>query len=340
MRYRRIACTELSLSEIGFGCGGNAGLMVRGTAEDQRRIVARALDLGINYFDTAPDYGDGAAEENLGRVLKALSARPIVTSKVEIRQENLGDIAGHVVRSTEASLTRLGIEALDILQIHNGPTTASLALEGKAYAQLALDDFLRPGGALDGLRRVLDAGKVRHVGFICRGDDGDAVRQLLDTGLFALINLPYTLLNPTAGLAKPAGLTVERDFDRVLDHARDRGIGAAVYSALAGGFLTDDAVTGRERHPLARAIDPAADKVLRLRRKAESLRFLAHETGLSLAQAAYRFVLSHPGVTTVLGGFSALDQLEELAAVSGTEPFAPEVTSRLNALWRTDFVSC
>jgi L-glyceraldehyde 3-phosphate reductase len=339
MLYRRIASTDLSLSEIGFGCGGNAGLMVRGTAEDQRRIVARALDLGVNYFDNAPDYGDGAAEENLGRALRALQVRPLINSKVEIRRENLGDIAGHVVRSTEDSLKRLGIDALDILQIHNGPTAAAAPLEGKGYAQLGLSDFLRPGGALDGLRRVLDAGKVRHVGFICRGNDGDEVRQLLDTGLFALINVPYTLLNPTAGMVKPDGLTVERDFDRVLDHAHGRGIGAAVYSALAGGHLTDDAVTGRERHPLARAVDPAAETARALRRKAETIRFLARETSLSLAQAAYRFVLSHPGVTTVLGGFSALDQLEELATVSGAGPFAPDLTARLNDLWRADFTS-
>ena len=67
MQYRRVPETTLNLSEIGFGCGGNAGLMVRGDHDEQHRAVARALELGINYFDTAPDYGDGVAEDNLGR---------------------------------------------------------------------------------------------------------------------------------------------------------------------------------------------------------------------------------------------------------------------------------
>lgn len=171
--YRQIGHTELRASEIGFGCGGNAGLMVRGGPSEQQRVVARAIELGINYFDNAPDYGDGAAEENLGRVLKALQIRPVITSKVEVRHVDLGDIAGHVVRSTEQSLKRLGLEALDILQIHNGPAWPPPRLEGQVYTQLWIEDYLRPGGAIDGLQRVLRDGKARYVGFICRGNSHD-----------------------------------------------------------------------------------------------------------------------------------------------------------------------
>ena len=91
MQTRRIGRTGLELSEIGFGCGGNAGLMVRGSAQEQERAVGRALDLGITYFDNSPDYGDGRAEEALGRALKALRTRPLVNSKVEIRMKSLPD---------------------------------------------------------------------------------------------------------------------------------------------------------------------------------------------------------------------------------------------------------
>ena len=204
MEYRQVGNTELRVSEIGFGCGGNAGLMVRGSPGEQQRVVARAIELGINYFDNAPDYGNGAAEENLGRILKALQIHPVITSKVEVRHADLGDIAGHVVRSTEASLKRLGLEAVDILQIHNGPASPPPRLEGRSYTQLWIEDYLRPGGALDGLQRVVRDGKARYVGFICRGNDGQQVRQLLDMGVFHMINVPYTLRNPTAGMVKPA----------------------------------------------------------------------------------------------------------------------------------------
>ena len=169
MEYRQVGNTELRVSEIGFGCGGNAGLMVRGSPEEQRRVVTRAIELGINYFDNAPDYGNGVAEENLGRVLKELKLRPVITSKVEVRHTDLGDIAGHVVRSTEESLQRLGVDYVDILQIHNGPAPAPPQLEGRSYTQLWIEDYLRPGGALEGLQRVLRDGKARYVGFICRG---------------------------------------------------------------------------------------------------------------------------------------------------------------------------
>src|SRR5262245_13477605 len=179
MEYRQVGNTELRVSEIGFGCGGNAGLMVRGSHEEQRRVVARAVELGINYFDNAPDYGNGIAEEHLGRILKELKIRPFITSKVEVRHADLGDIAGHVVRSAEESLKRLGVDYLDILQIHNGPAPSPPQLTGRSYTQLWIDDYLRPAGALEGLQRVLHDGKARYVGFICRGNDGDQVRQLI-----------------------------------------------------------------------------------------------------------------------------------------------------------------
>lgn len=337
MEYRQIGSTALRVSEIGFGCGGNAGLMVRGSPADQRRVVARAVELGINYFDNAPDYGNGAAEENLGRVLKALQCRPVITSKVEVRHTDLGDIAGHVVRSTEASLKRLGVDALDILQIHNGPAPAPPQLAGRSYTQLWIDDYLRPGGAVDGLQRVQRDGKARYVGCICRGNDADQVRQLIDTNVFRMINVPYTLLNPTAGMARPTGLEVERDFGGVINYASAHGVGTAIYSPLAGGFLTDHMVAGGARHPLAGARDTASEAYRRHLEMARALRFLRHEGTQTLAQAAIRFILMHQGVTVVLGGFSALEHLEEIVPVSGAGPLAPELMARVETVWRANF---
>src|SRR5437868_5416978 len=214
--------------------------MVRGSHVEQRRVVARAVELGINYFDTAPDYGDGAAETNLGRVLRELGQRPVINSKVEIRHDDLSDIAGHVVRSCEASLKRLGIDHLDALQIHNGPAAARPLLKGGSYRVLALKDFLRPGGALEGLYRLKTAGKIGYAGFVCRGNDGDEVRELLKTGQFHLINVPYTLINPSAGLATPLNVTARPDYGGIINDAAKHGVGCAIFSPLAGGYLTDD----------------------------------------------------------------------------------------------------
>jgi len=311
--------------------------MVRGSPEEQRRVVSRAVELGINYFDNAPDYGNGVAEENLGRVLKELKLRPVIISKVEVRGADLGDIAGHVVRSTEESLKRLGVDYLAFLQIHIGPAPPPPQLEGRSYTQLWIEDYLRPGGAVEGLQRVLREGKARYVGFICRGNDGYQVRQLIDTGLFRMINVPYTLLNPTAGMAKPRGLEVDRDFGGVIQYAFEHGVGAAIYSPLAGGFLTDHIVAGGDRHPLAGSRDTASEAYRRNLEMARALSFLRQEGMHTLAQAALRFILMHTGVTVVLGGFSALSHLEEVVPVSGAGPLAPELMARVEMVWRANF---
>jgi len=337
VRYRSVGRTDLVVSEIAFGCGGNAGLMIKGGHEEQLRIIARALELGVTYFDNAPDYGDGTAEINLGLALKSIGVRPVLNTKVEIRAENLDNVADHVVRSAEASLRRLAVDCVDMFQIHNGPSRLDPRLEGRTYAQLSLDHFLSPRGALDGIERLKRAGKIKYAGFVCRGNDGEEVCQLLDTGVFHLINVPYTLLNPTAGRCKPNGLTVERDYADVIGAARQSGASAAIYSPLASGFLTDDSVAGIRRHRLARPYDLEAPTSLRLRQMARALTFLSRENGCTLAQAAYRFVLMHQGIATALGGFSSEFQLEEIAMVSGMPPFSHDQMARLEALWDADF---
>ena len=338
MKYREAGSTGLQVSEIGFGCGGTAGLMLKGSPSERQRVIARALELGINYFDNAPDYGDGLAEENLGSDLRALGAKPVIVTKVEVRHADLADIAGHVQRSAEASLKRLGVEAIDILQIHNGPTRNPPDLQGRAYSQLGLQDFLRAGGALEGLQRVLRDGKARFIGFICRGNDGGEVRQLLQTGLFNMINVPYTLLNPTAGMDAPPGLEVAKDFGNVITAAREHGVGVAVYSPMAGGFLTDHFVSGGARHPHSRGLmDPASTEFHRQLSMAREFSFLSVPGKHSLAQAAMRFPLMHSGVTVVLGGYSDIKQLEEGVPASCEGPLSDEMMHRVEAVWRGNF---
>jgi aryl-alcohol dehydrogenase-like predicted oxidoreductase len=336
MKYRAIPNTELRLSEIGFGCGGNAGLMVRGTRAEQSRVIARALDHGINYFDLAPDYGDGLAETNLGLALKEIGHRPLLNSKVEIREANLKDIAQHVVTSTEASLSRLDVDYLDILQIHNGPITPAPTLRGRDYRQLSTEDYLRSDGAVEGIARLRETGKIRAAGFICRGDDEADFKRLLESGVFSLINVPYTLLNPTAGMAKSAALQVQPDYGNAITHALSNGVSTAIYSPLAGGYLTDQMIAGVQ-HPLARSKDLEAAEAKRMRDIARGFSFLKDVHSDTLAKAAVRFVLSHPGVTTVLGGFPSIEQLDELALVSDMPPLPEDKLDRLENIWSSNF---
>ena len=119
MNYRPLGATGLDVSEIGFGCGNVGGLMIRGEHRDQVRAAARAMELGINYFDTASSYGNGQSETNLGQVLKELSADVYVGTKFRVTTHETGNIKGNVIASVEESLTRLQREQVDLIQMHN-----------------------------------------------------------------------------------------------------------------------------------------------------------------------------------------------------------------------------
>lgn len=341
MNYRDVGNTGIRLSEIGFGCGGNAGLMVKGTPEQQREAIQTALESGVNYFDEAPDYGDGVSETNLGQALKDLGVRPYITTKVEVRVDNLDDIAGHIVRSVDQSLERLGVDYVDFLQLHNGPVMEPPTLSGRSYTHLWVKDYLGPGGALEGLQRVQRSGKARFIGFITRGNDYPAVCQLIETGAFALINASVNLLNPSAAMM-PYGMRVDHDWGGLLGYAATHGVGVSIYSPLAGGFLNDNAASGGYPHPVAGG-RRSADAMEAGRQMARAVSFLSRKLHPDtqaddhhLAEAAMRFVLSLEGVTTVLGGFSDSEQVAEMAACSGKGPLSEQNMARLEMVWRAN----
>lgn len=338
MQYREVGTTGIRISASGFGSGGTAGLMVRGDPEEQRAVVAKALEYGINYFDASPDYGDGQAEINLGRVFRELGVRPYLTTKVEIRNADLDDIAGAVVRSVENSLKRLGMDQVDFIQVHNGPVVERPKLEGRVYRSLWIEDYLKPGGALEGLERVQRAGMTRHIGFVCRGNDSGPAQRLINTGRFQLINLSYHLLNPTAGNVPPRGLHVDGDYGQIVQYAAAHGVGTAVYSPLASGVLTDTAVSGGDRHRLAGGFrDEGSREYRAMVDRARALSFLAKPGGPSMSQAAIRFILMNPGITTVLGGFSAMEHLEEMNGAVTGDVLSEEDVARIEMVWRGNF---
>jgi aryl-alcohol dehydrogenase-like predicted oxidoreductase len=119
MEQRVLGRTGLTVSALGYGAGAVGGLMVRGSPAEQERSLARAFEAGITYVDTAPLYGNGDSEKNLGRVLRALGAEPVLGTKVRLPAEARGDIGGAIAASLEASLRRLGREAVDLFQLHD-----------------------------------------------------------------------------------------------------------------------------------------------------------------------------------------------------------------------------
>lgn len=183
MQHRILGRTGLSVSEVGFGGGpaGIAGYLGRYDPNDQgdRRAMLDALDyaldIGLNFLDTAPAYGDGIGESLYGEVIGRRRDECVVSTKFAARD------AEGIRRSCEESLTRLRTDHVDILQFH-----------GAVYTEEEVDGILERGG-LEALEALRDEGKVRFIGFTGEAANS-AMRRLVDSGRFDVMQVRYNLM--------------------------------------------------------------------------------------------------------------------------------------------------
>jgi aryl-alcohol dehydrogenase-like predicted oxidoreductase len=322
MEQRPLGTTGLTVSAMGFGCGAVGGLMVRGKPADQERAVARALELGITYFDTAPSYGAGASETNFGRVLHKLRPeRIVVGTKFHVKAGDPAAIAAEIAASLEASLRRLGREQVDLLQLHSqigGPGSEALPPE------IVIDHVL------PALLRLREQGKIRFAGITAIGAT-DALHQVIGATGLSTAQVPYNLLTPSAGRAVPAGYPAH-DFGNLLEKIRATGTGAIAIRVLAAGALS----ASDARHPIAAQnvapIGSGPDYATDVRR-AKSFEALLEEAGAKdVIELAIRFVISHPAISTAMVGLATLEQLETAAAAASKGPLPTGVLHRIAAL--------
>jgi aryl-alcohol dehydrogenase-like predicted oxidoreductase len=333
VNYRTLGRTGIRISEVGFGCGNVGGLMVRGTHQEQVQAMRRALELGVTYFDTAPSYGNGQSEANLGRALAVVRPTATIATKVGVRPADMSDLKAAVERSLSASLERLGRDSVDILYLH---TAIGLERGWGGRDTLSLPDVLGPDGVADVFDGLRARGLVRFLGFTANGETS-ALHQVVDSGRFDLLQMYYNLLNPSAGVRVPQGFT-GHDFRQLIDQAQAKNLGVVVIRVLAGGALGGpEARTGYASPAVGGAMVPGGEYADDLER-AKALHFLIEErVAPSLTQAAVRFALLHPGVSTVLVGFSNMAQLEEAITAAQAGPLPARIIRRLERLWRTDF---
>jgi aryl-alcohol dehydrogenase-like predicted oxidoreductase len=311
----------LSVSEIGFGCGPTAGLIASGEREAQHAAVRRALELGIDYFDTAPLYGAGESERALGSLLRELRAAPHVATKVALADSDFGDIRGAIRRSVEGSLARLAVPRITVLHLHNriGKRRAAKADLGSG-ALLCVDDVLGSGGVAETFQSLRAQGVVELFGCSAYGGDMSAVQQVVESGAFDCLQVHYSLLNASAWERPPAGVAA-RDYRGIAARAAAAGMGLVAMRALEAGVLT-------ERLAGDGAI-PRTDQAAAAQR-ASLAALLAPEP---LSEAALRFALSRPEVATVLVGFSDVTQVEAAAASAAKGALPRPLLSRIEA-WR------
>jgi aryl-alcohol dehydrogenase-like predicted oxidoreductase len=289
MEYRTLGTSGLRVSRAGLGCN-NFGRRL--DAAETARVVERALDLGMNLFDSADIYGGGLSEEYLGKALGARRLDAVVATKFGMDMQRMGQAASasrrYIHQAVEASLRRLGTDWIDLYQIHvPDPRTPIEETLG------ALDDLVR-------------AGKVRYLGcsnfaawqlveaeWVCR------TRQL---ERFVSAQNLYNLL--------------ERGIERELvPAARRYGVGVLPYFPLASGFLTGKYRRGEPAPAGTRlaAAGPLADRVLTAGNyeRLERLERFAAERGRAVLDLALGWLASQPVVSSVIAGATSPAQLEQ-----------------------------
>ena len=297
MLKKQLGKTDLHLSRVGLGTwaiGGGDWKFGWGPQDENDAVAAigRALDLGVNWVDTAPVYGNGRSEEIVGRALNSISgAKPIVATKFgRIIQED-GSIAPCIKRDSifqecEASLKRLGVEAIDLYQMHWPDPDADIEEAWQAMCDLK------------------DQGKVRHIGV-----SNHNVAQLKR----------LQAVHDVASLQPPYSMIASGVEDEILPYCGEQQIGVICYSPMCKGLLTGKFDAARAKSlPESdhRSRDPKfAEPQLSINLKlAEGLGKIAGEQGRSTAEIAIAWTLRRAEVTAAIVGARSPGQIEGTAA--------------------------
>jgi len=171
MEYTVLGRTGLRVSRVGCGGGGIGQVWGPTTEAESVRAIHRALELGVNFFDVAPGYGSGKAEEVLGCALHGRQEPVVVATKVRLAAEEMHDVADAVRTSVEASLRRLRRETVDVLHVHNRFTPR----RGDLPHSLSADDALGP--VLDAYQQMQHTGKTRFIGISAMEPDVPTVHE-------------------------------------------------------------------------------------------------------------------------------------------------------------------
>ena len=327
MERRRLGRTGLDVSLLTFGCGAVGGLMTKGEAADQDRAVAWARDNGINHFDTAPLYGDGASETNLGRALGKARDDVVVSTKVRLSGADRGNFEAVIRSSLEASLKRLRQDSVDLFQLHNtlAPTSSGASLSSGEVLSDVVPVF----------EEFRTEGKIRFLGFTANGDT-DSLHELVRSGKFDTAQVFYNVLTPSAGEIVADGYPGQ-DYKQLLQAAADSGMGSIGVRVLAGGALSGETT----RHPLGMQVvapigsgrDYAAD--VERAKRLQPIIDAGHAA--SLTEVAIRYAIANPNLSTTEIGIATLDELQQAAAAINKAPLSSSALEMVDGI-RAGFV--
>lgn len=271
MKKNRLGTSDLIVGEIGLGC------MSLGTDESKViPLLHEALDLGINFLDTADIYDNGHNEELIGKAIKGRRSDVIIASKVgNTRVEGQDGLVwnpskAHIMEAIKESLRRLQTDYIDLYQLHGGTLDDNIDETIEAFAQLKREGLIREYGI----------SSIRP----------NVIREYVDHSHIVSVMSQYSILD-------------RRPEEEVLPLLTQKGISSIVRGAVASGALAD----GREDKAQKGYLDISGEDVISLRQQLEPLT----QANRSLSQTAIQYVLAHPAVAVLAAGASSSQQLRE-----------------------------
>jgi aryl-alcohol dehydrogenase-like predicted oxidoreductase len=318
MKTRRLGRTGVAVSEIGYGAWGIGGSQWMGARDEESlRALHRAVDLGLNFIDTALAYGDGHSEQLVGRLVRERQEAIYVATKVPPGNwewpaaKPAAEVfpAEHLRKSAETSLKNLGLERIDLLQLH-----------------VWLDDYLKADWIRDTLAALQREGKVRWVGVSINDHAPASALQAVASGVFDTVQVIYNIYDPTpadalfpACLRHDVGVIVRVPFDE-------------------GGLLGN--ITPETVFPKGdfRNVYFKGDRKKEVHAHTEALRELLGGEANGLPELGLRFCLSQDAVSTVIPGMRRISSVESNVGVSDGRRLSAGLLERLRAhAWPRNF---
>jgi L-galactose dehydrogenase/L-glyceraldehyde 3-phosphate reductase len=323
MKHRTFGRSGIKVSEVVFGGGAVGGILIHKDDATKREAIRRAIAGGINWIDTAAQYGNGKSEEALGWLLREAGATPYLSTKFQLDVEDLRDIPAQIEERLRASLARLKRTSVDLLQLHNriGPKPGGRVM--------TVEQILGKNGVADGLDRLREMGLIRHMGITAIGEAA-SVCEVIRSGRFDSAQVYYNLLNPSASRSMPKAWT-GHDLGGIIEACRANQVAVMAIRIFGAGIIATDERHGRESMLTANTSIPEEE------RKTKAV-FDAIGTGQGTrAQVALRFVLSNPDVSCAVIGSAELHHIDEALQAAEMGSLPAQTLTRLDALYESDF---
>ena len=320
VNYRTLGRTGYSVSEIGFGAWGIGGSMWQGSDDaESLRALHTAVDLGVNFIDTAYGYGDGHSEELIGRLLKERKEEIRVSTKIppmDGHWPGRGNVPvravfprRHIIACTERSLRKLGVDIINIQQFH-----------------VWHDNWLSEGEWWETIEELKQQGKIRYFGVSINDHEPDTALKLVASGKVNTVQVIHNIFDQSPE-DELYPLCIEKNVGVIVRVPFDEG-------GLTGKITPDITFPpGDWRNGYFRG-----DRKRQVFERVEKLKPLLGEEAATLPELALRYILSFDAVSTVIAGVRKPDHARENCAVSDGGKLSPKLLKELKKhQWRRNF---